>query len=200
MSRSNSRQHKPKLPTSVAPASTVEAGSSPASSETLLFRKVTGLSVDALNIATHGIKGKNTQRILDDFTLPIFYEHQFGVALKESPLRGLPDAEEAKRKLGELPIRSLQKPKSADVVGFEPYHNSMVVLVDYPDLVEEQLLISQAVHRLLDLPADYNFRIGSAEPGIPIIIGQTPEDRTERIANALPAQVNLSPVIPNFPV
>lgn len=165
-------------------------------STALLYRQVTGQSVDELNAITRGIRNKRVARIRDYFTLPMIFEHQVERAREASPIDRPPSAEEIIAELVESGPASLHKNVSAEILGVKPHHRAAGVLVDYEDRELEQRDMERAVHRLLSLPGDYEVRLGSAEAHINVTIGKPTIAQFDTIRATMPSRASLSPAIP----
>ena len=194
-------QHVSRLPRQVRSIgnrrpTAAEGPSDDDTSSAVLYRMVAGASINKLNIATRGIHGRKTERVLDYFTLPLAYRHQLERARQHSRLENPPSVEELTEKLGGLALPSFGEPVTADVVEVKPYPNGVGVHVDYAAHVDEQLSMTNETRQLLWLPEDYDFRLGALEPHIIVVSGQLTGEQATRISGGVPPQLDLTRVTP----
>ena len=158
-------------------------------------RQVTGSSVDDLNMATHGIKGRRIARVLDVFSLTLVYPSELEKAIEHSPLENPPTTEELAKKLGNLPLGSLYEPiEAAKVLDVRPHNSTVAIYVNYPPLHEERMAMTLAVWEHLGLP--YPYDVTPDESYITIAEGDASAGQIALIEAAVPTYIGLSPLKP----
>lgn len=179
-----------------APGSGADLDISGSPDRALLYRQVEGASVDALNEATHGIRGRKIERVLDTFTLALVQEHKLaearGYSTFERPRRIEDLAEELETATG-----SLAHPVTATVLDVKPHRASEVaVYLGYPSLFEEQRALVLAAQEALGLSAPRS--LAPIATYVTVLEGQLPRRgqtaQLESIREALPEDIELSAV------
>ncbi len=182
------------------PESAPQTGQASPGNDVLLYRRATGLSVDALNLSTTPLRGRQANhRVLDDFILPILYEHQIERARGSSKLKSPPTSEEVAKELGALPVKSMHRVVEADVVDVVSAHGDTLVQVDYDEFTDEQTDMARAAREIMGLPEGYNFRLGSAEAGVIIATAELSDEKMLAVRGAMAATLSFSPVRHDFP-
>ncbi len=137
----------------------------------LIYRQVEGRSVDMLNGATQGIRGKKIERVLDVFTLGLAQSYKIERARRHSPLARPPRVEDV---AGELltAAASLAEPVTASVVDIKQSHHGVALHLDYDSHFDEQHQLAAVTKDVLRLPAARP--IGPHDAYIVLLEGQLP--------------------------
>lgn len=167
----------------------------------LFYRQVEGVSVDALNMATHGIAANGVTRVLDTFTAPVGMAYKLREATHYSLDPNPPEVEALARHLGSLPVVAESEPITAEVTDVSPHQGrDVAVYLDYPEFFEEQRALAEAVAEALQITGRI---IGPRKPFVTVMEGQLPRKnqkaRLEQIRAAVPPILTLSGVKSSVP-